>query len=346
MNASLITLTCSAHTHTTLVVRPPPPEHPGKINFVAKTLGRSPSAVRGAVASQSLVPANHGGYRGDSLGADGMLVLAKLFTTFPKMPQWWFARAMTFVMQRPISTSTIARKERELALSRKVTTTVYSESLTDVVFQKQEEFMAAVGRRKAAQPRYLDRAIFVDVVSFNQKDMHGGKGLSPIGTPFLDAVPSDRTTTGQGGFGQHVDVCSAVNRVSGVMALAVWEGHSNAAIILNYFKYVLLPECCPGDDVYIDGASYWGGNSDLIRDAMRPMFRAAGVNVYWLPSRSPLFNPDEFFNGWLKGQVQRDVILGRANPFEPAAGIINAVERNQAALTQMCEKWVKRVYGD
>ena len=35
----------------------------------------------------------------------------------------------------------------------------------------------------------------------------------------------------------------------------------------------------------------------------------AKVHCHYLPARSPLFNPDEFFNGWLKQRVKERVAV-------------------------------------
>ena len=296
------------------------------------------------------MPNNHGGARTpDKLGRDGKMLLVDVVNKWPKMPHWFYASVMTFFMGHAISTAKIDRTLRELALSTKKATAIYSEALTDVVYNSQQDFLAAMERRKLQRgPNYLDRAYFVDVVSFKQTDIHKTTGLAPLGERFIDALPSDRASTTS--FGPHIDVCSCVNRAKGVIALVPYEGHTTAAIALNYFRYALIPKLQPGDDVYLDGASYWGGGGrsvmEQVRVAMRPMFQSARVNVFWLPARSPLFNPDEMFNGWLKRTVQTDVVLGRANPFQPKAAIVGAVRRENQRLVGMCKNWVARVYGN
>lgn len=97
-------------------------------------------------------------------------------------------------------------------------------------------------------------------------------------------------------------------------------------IVAMYFKYLLLPQCQPNDLVILDGASYWKclavralhaalcsrpslpllslippcphicpdrlawhgarGRAEA-RVLLRPIFRAAQVNVLYLPPRSP-----------------------------------------------------------
>ena len=93
-------------------------------------------------------------------------------------------------------------------------------------------------------------------------------------------------------------------------------------IVALYFKFYLLPLCAPGDLVILDGASYWKYAHALPRllasptpvvlrscdrrgsaqaqPLLRPIFRAAQVNVLYLPPRSPTLNPIEKLWGWMK----------------------------------------------
>lgn len=276
------------------------------------------------------------------MGVLGKQVFVDLTIEFPQMTNIWYARFMSVVLGTSISASKIARTLEQLRLSRKTGLCVYSESLTDRVYRCQEEFKSDWRRRKERRGQdYLNRCVFLDITGFDSSDFFSKLGISPVGQPFVFSAPSDRASTE---FDPHIDVVSGVNRLSGVMGLAVFEGHANAATMLNYFKYILLPELCPGDDVYLDNASYWGGNSETIRIAMRPMFKQAQVNVFYLPPRSPLFNPDEKFNGWLKRAVASDIKEGRANPVEPAAAVAMCVERNEERLRGMCARWIDHIF--
>ena len=51
----------------------------------------------------------------------------------------------------------------------------------------------------------------------------------------------------------------------------------------------------------------------------------AKVHCHYLPARSPLFNPDEFFNGWLKQRVKERVAVGLGNPLDPRQCIHDTV---------------------
>lgn len=179
------------------------------------------------------------------LGHVGKSILLKVVGKYP-MLQWRYACVMTFFMDRSISQSKISRTLSELGLTRKTSTPIYSESLTDEIYKTQQKFMRRMDERIRKDPDYLNKAYFVDVVSFNQKGMHARKGYTPRGQAFYDALPSDRASTST--FGPHLDACSAVNRKHGVVGLAVYEGHTTAAIALNYFLYVLLPLLKAGDD--------------------------------------------------------------------------------------------------
>ena len=138
---------------------------------------------------------------------------------------------------------------------------------------------------------------------------------------------------------------SGVNRLGGVMGLYTLSGHVTSGIIVNWFKHVLLPECQEGDHVYLDRASYWGGgNAEQVRCVMRVLFAEAKVHCHYLPARSPLFNPDEFFNGWLKQRVKERVAVGLGNPLDPRQCIHDTVEEARPRLPQMCAGWVGRVY--
>jgi hypothetical protein len=79
-----------------------------------------------------------------------------------------------------------------------------------------------------------------------------------------------------------------INRLTGVMAPYVFEGHANALVVAFYFKYRLLPQLVKGDLVVIDGASYWGGGDhEGVRRLLRPLFQQAGVDAIYLPPRAP-----------------------------------------------------------
>jgi len=104
--------------------------------------------------------------------------------------------------------------------------------------------------KKAADPAFGDKTIFIDITSFNQTEINSrrrGRGLE--GYPVFGEAPSDR--------GENWDLLIGINRLRGVLAGFVYEGHTDAEVVAAWIEHVLLPQCQDGDWVILDGASYW-----------------------------------------------------------------------------------------
>ena len=72
--------------------------------------------------------------------------------------------------------------------------------------------------------------------------------------------------------------------------------------------------------------------------------RAHGADHAGLCARS--LNPEEMFNGWIKGRVQTAVAEGRAHPADPVPAILAEVDAAANRLPQMCASWIDHRYGD
>lgn len=308
---------------------------------LARQTGVTAVAVRKTLVPRSAQNA-HGGDRRSILSAEGKLFLHDLIMKYPKLRSPFYARYMSMVVGRRITTDVIDNVKAELKLTLKKALVVYSEACTEAVYASQEAFKAAIRHRIAHYPNHLDRCIWVDVTGFAAPELYEARGHAPIGQHFIDRQPSDRASKE---FGDHHDVIVGINRLSGPMGLLAYEGHTNAAIFLNWLKYVLLQETCPGDHIYLDQASYFGGNSPAIRAMMRPILRTAGVNLHYIPARSPLYNPEEMFNGWLKNGVRKAVAEGRSHPDNVVQAVLDLVDEHEDRLPSICRGWIDYLYA-
>jgi transposase len=84
--------------------------------------------------------------------------------------------------------------------------------------------------------------------------------------------------------------------------------HARARASATQAHATLLPSGC-------------GRPNSLARRLMRPIFRAAGADVLYLPARSPWLNPIEKVFGWMKRRVR----TRGDNPARPKTAILHAV---------------------
>ena len=93
-----------------------------------------------------------------------------------------------------------------------------------MVCMQQQTFLKWYEAKKAADPAFGDKTIFIDITSFNQTEINSrrrGRGLE--GYPVFGEAPSDR--------GENWDLLIAINRMRGVLAGFVYEGHTDAEVV-------------------------------------------------------------------------------------------------------------------
>lgn len=78
---------------------------------------------------------------------------------------------------------------------------------------------------------------------------------------------------------------------------------------------------------------------------MRPILRTAGVNLHYIPARSPLYNPEEMFNGWLKNGVRKAVAEGRSHPDNVVQAVLDLVDEHEDRLPSICRGWIDYLYA-
>jgi hypothetical protein len=195
--------------------------------------GVSHNTVRSVLVDGGNV-SSHGGNRKSRLSKEDKYFFNKLMLRFPKMRLCWYARFISVVIGKPVSVSTISRTMLQLRLSFKKPLVVYSEALTDAVYQSQEQFKSRLAARLRQNPRYLDRCIWVDVTGFNAMDMYRQRGIAPVGQPFVEAQPSDRLSAE---FGDHHDCIAGINRISGVMGGGGGGGGGGGAVAVAVARW-------------------------------------------------------------------------------------------------------------
>jgi len=281
--------------------------------------------------------AAHGGARRDHLGDEGRELYERLVAVNPRATDQWCARVLTKCLGKRISVSVVRTAMKRLGYGRKGITYLYSEGLTPLVIAQQHAFTKWWKEQQGADPRFADRVFFIDVKPFDSTCLSGKKrGVGRVGRPIFDVAPSDR--------GIHWDFIGAINRVAGLIAPYVYEGHVDAEVIECYFEYVLLPQMQPGDWLCLDGASYWSGRH-VVEQLLWPLCNAFGISMVWLPARSPWFNPIEKFNGWLQRAVAEDVSMGRSSHGALREAVFAAIDARAAEIPAHCRGWVDYLYA-
>jgi len=205
----------------------------------------------------------HGGRRRDELGDRGRELLNKLIRLAPKGHTNWYAAAMSKMLGKPVKPGVIRDAWLNFQFSRHEMTVLYSEGVTQLVVIKQHTFKRYFAACKQLDPGFEDDCFYIDVCSFNTIEIASRrKGLGPMGVPLLDHAPSDR--------GQNWDLAAAMNRLKGVVAPYVYQGHVDADVIVAWFEKVLLPELPPGATVVLDGAGYWTG-TNVVEQKLWPL---------------------------------------------------------------------------
>lgn len=292
---------------------------------VARVLGRGPT--KGA----------HGGKRRDVLGNDGRVLLFKLVKAFPQTSDGWRAKFMSKLLEKEVKVGVVRTAYEHLRLSAHTPTVLYSEGLTEKVFIEQATFLAFYEEKLRADPRFKNRTIFIDATSFNQQELvKRRRATGPIGGTVLTSAPSDR--------GENWDFVGGISRERGLMGAYVYQGHVDSDVIEAWLEHVLLPECDADDWLVLDGAGYWSGRH-VVESKIWPLCESAGVNLLWLPTRSPWFNPIEKFNGWLKDRVADDIYHGRASRDNMTEAVHCAIERHTSTLPACCRGWIDFLFA-
>lgn len=262
-------------------------------------------------------PLNHGGPRIDTLGHGGREMLLQLIEGWRTLSYERYARFMSRYLGRVVTPDTIGKTARSLGYTRKKLTKVYLESLTPRILRKQKEHRRWVERSQRNDRDFTDDLYYLDISAFRPGlDFYGSVGLSQRGIPAVEAQPSGRGKTYQ--------LVMAINRTRGVVAPVVFEGHANHKHIELYFKHALLPQLSPGDIIIADNASYWKGRY-VARPLLRPLLRAAGVGLRYLPPRSPLLNPIEKVFGILKRALRGNPAYDERRPHTAINAAVNAL---------------------
>jgi len=219
------------------------------VSAIARQVQHDPRTVAKALGL-TCRRGSHGGGRRDNLGDQGRMLLDRLTVLFPRAGDKWYARCLSKCLDSRIKKGVVRLARKHLRLSRKGMTVLYSEGVTDLVIVEQAAFMRFYQDKVSDDASFHDRTFFIDVTSFNQQELaRTTKAVGQLGMPVVGHAPSDR--------GKNWDFIGGINRVSGLVAPWIYEGHVDGDVIIAYFENVLLPECPPGSWIVLDGASYW-----------------------------------------------------------------------------------------
>jgi len=208
-----------------------------------------------------------------------------------------------------VNGSTIARKLRQLRISRKKKTFHASERDTPEVQQERKEFQ----EDKPNMP--VPKLIFIDESGINT-GMARRYGRAPIGQRVEGAKP--RNT------GANISLVGAL-RLSGITAIMMLKGAINGAAFKTFVEDLLVPTLQPGDRVLMDNLNIHKG------EEIEKAIQATGAELKYLPRYSPDFSPLE--NCWSK---LKELLRGMA-----ARTIKTLEESVKNALNQITEEDVK-----
>jgi transposase len=208
-----------------------------------------------------------------------------------------------------VNGSTIARKLKQLRISRKKKTFHASERDTPEVQQERKEFQ----EDKPNMP--VSKLIFIDESGINT-GMARTYGRAPIGQRVEGAKP--RNT------GANISLVGAL-RLSGITAIMMLQGAIDGAAFTPFVEDLLVPTLRPGDLVLIDNLNIHKGKE------VEKAIQATRAELKYLPRYSPDFSPLE--NCWSK---LRELLRGMA-----ARTVETLEESVKNALNQITEKDVR-----
>jgi transposase len=285
----------------------------GSLRKLAERFGVSFSFVARLVKrfreTDSVAPKPHRG------GAKSKLDLADLFTLRDlsnEHPDATLAELSELFFEQTgirVKGSTIARKLRQLRLSRKKKTFHASERDTPEVQQERKEFQ----EDKSNLP--VPKLIFIDESGMNT-GMARTYGRAPIGQRVEGAQP--RNT------GANISLVGAL-KLSGITAIMMLKGAINGAAFKTFVEDLLVPTLQPGDRVLMDNLNIHKG------EGIAKAIQATGAELKYLPRYSPDFSPLE--NYWSK---LKELLRGMA-----ARTLETLEESVKNALNQITEEDVK-----
>ncbi len=208
-----------------------------------------------------------------------------------------------------VNGSTIARKLRQLRISRKKKTFHASERDTPEVQQERKDF-------QEDKPNLsVPKLIFVDESGINT-GMARTYGRAPIGQRVEGAKP--RNT------GANISLVGAL-KLSGVAAIMMLTGAIDGAAFKTFVEDLLVPTLQSGDLVLMDNSTTHKGKE------IAQAIQATGAELKYLPRYSPDFSPLE--NCWSK---LKELLRGMA-----ARTLETLEEGVKNALNQITEEDVK-----
>ena len=205
--------------------------------------------------------------------------------------------------------STIARKLRQLRISRKKKTFHASERDTPEVQQERKDF------QKDRPTMSVSKLVFVDESGINT-GMARTYGRAPIGQRVEGAKP--RNT------GANISVVGAL-KLSGITAIMMLKGAIDGAAFRTFVEDLLVPTLHSGDVVLMDNSNTHKGKE------IEKAIQATGAELKYLPRYSPDFSPLE--NCWSK---LKELLRGMA-----ARTLETLEESVKNALNQITEEDVK-----